>query len=403
MAEEIIRLSEMSERHRAVLAGSEGKAAATAMEILLALGRIFGADRFAPVASAQISGVSYRNLSDAGLEFLESFAADGRVAVPSMLNPAGMDLVDWRSMGVDDAFARKQQRVIDAFVRMGVAPTCTCTPYLAGHAPRPGEILAWGESSAVTYVNSVIGARSNREGGPAALAAAIIGETPLCGLHLDENRRPQVTVNLRAALRAAADYGALGAALGERAGGKIPLVRSGFEPSPAGLRALSAALPTYAGVSLFHWEDVTPEWRQRPPAGEEISIDADDIASAFGRWGGSGSPADLIFVGCPHLGIEEIEYIARRLEGRRTSVPLWACTSRSVAREAQERGLLDPIRRAGGRIICDTCLVVGPLPGNVRSVMTDSAKGCYYLSGAHGIEVALASLDDCLDRATGRV
>ena len=389
---------QLTERQRAILAGGEGKAAATAMEILLALGRIFGAERFAAVASAQISGVSYRNLSDAGLEFLETLAADGRVAVPSMLNPAGMDLVDWRLMGIDEAFARKQQSVIEAFVKMGVIPTCTCTPYLAGHAPRFGEILAWGESSAVTYVNSVIGARSNREGGPAALAAAIIGEVPLYGLHLDEHRRPQVTVDLRAALRSAADYGALGAALGGLAGGKIPLLRSAFEPWRPGLRALSASLPTYSGVSLFHWEGFTPEWGQWPAPAEEILIEASDIASALARWGG-GSPADLIFVGCPHLGIEEIDHIAQRLKGKKISTPLWMCTSRDVAREARDRGLLEPIRAAGGKVVCDTCLVVAPLPENVRSVMTDSAKGCYYLSGAHGIEVCMASLDDCLERA----
>ncbi len=373
------------------------------MEILMALSRIFDAEKFAPIVSAHISGVSYKNLSDEGLEFIESMAQDRKVVVPATLNPAGMDLAAWRSMGISEEFARKQERIIAAFVRMGLDASCTCTPYLTGNTPRRGDILAWGESSAVTYVNSIIGARSNREGGPAALAAAFIGETPLRGLLLDENRKPQVTVKLKATLRSESDYGAMGMALARSAPGKIPLIVSNFEPSTGGLRALSAALPTYGGASLFHWSEITPEWQEWSSPGEQIRIGTEEIAAAYKRWEKTMATADLVFIGCPHLGYEEIAAIATRLRGRRTSTPLWLSTSRAVATAADMDGLLNPIRDAGGRVVCDTCPVVAPLPPTIRHVVTDSAKGCYYLEGAGGIEVTMAPRETCLELALKRV
>lgn len=389
----------LSGRLRAFLDGREGKAARKAMEILLALARVFGAERFVPVSSAQISGVSYATLSDAGLEFLESFAEDGRVRVPAVLNPAGMDLQQWREMGVGESFAEKQKRVLDAYRKMGVTLTCTCTPYLAGLVPRKGELLAWGESSAVTFVNSVIGARTNREGGPAALAAAVVGEAPLYGLHLDANRMPRIEVRLKGSLRSAADYGALGIVLGKRIGGDIPLLESGFEPTSEGLRALSAALPTYSGVSLFHWRDVTPEWRQWKPPGDTITVGPEEIEAARLECGSDEKEVSLVFTGCPHLGIEEVQTLAGRLRGRRVGTPFWIFTSRRVVEIARQQGLVEPIEEAGAKIFSDTCPVVAPSTEKFDSVMTDSAKGCYYMRGVHGSSVHLASPDECIDRA----
>ena len=173
----------------AILAGAEGPAARKALEIVLTLGRIYGAERLVPVASVQVAGVSYRNLGDAGLEFLRDWAEQGaRVRVPTTLNPAGMDLDAWGEMGIPEAFARRQGEVIAAYVRMGIAPTCTCTPYLVGNVPAYGEHIAWSESSAVCYANAVLGARTNREGGPSALAAAVCGA-----------RRPTACTSKRAA------------------------------------------------------------------------------------------------------------------------------------------------------------------------------------------------------------
>src|SRR5512145_2017770 len=182
-----------------------------ALQILSALGKIYGAKRMIPVSSVQIAGVSYDNLGEAGLQWLSEMAAgEGHAQVLAILNPAGMDLENWRALGISEEFAHNQQRVIDAFARMGVVTTCTCTPYLSGNLPHLGDHLAWAESSAVCYANSVLGAYTNREGGPSALAAALTGLTPEYGLHLDESRIPGVTVVIQAALHETSDFGALG-------------------------------------------------------------------------------------------------------------------------------------------------------------------------------------------------
>jgi len=153
---------ELRPEEEAMLAGREGKATRKAMEILTALGKIYGAQRMIPVKSVQISGVSYDNLGEAGLEFLTEMAdGGGETRVHTTLNPAGMDIENWRAMGISPDFARNQERVIEAFTRMGVIPTCTCTPYLAGNLPSAGDAIAWAESSAVCYANSVLAARTN--------------------------------------------------------------------------------------------------------------------------------------------------------------------------------------------------------------------------------------------------
>ncbi|HEX9861678.1 MAG TPA: aconitase X, partial [Candidatus Bathyarchaeia archaeon] len=161
----------LPEKEKRMLDGEEGYAVKKSMEILVALGDIYGAERLIAVGSVQVAGVSYHNLGDAGLEFLNELAKDGRVKVLTTLNPAGMDLENWRNLGITAEFAEKQNLVIDAFRKMGIITSCTCTPYLIGNLPRYGEHVAWSESSAVTFANSVIGAKTNREGGPSALAA----------------------------------------------------------------------------------------------------------------------------------------------------------------------------------------------------------------------------------------
>jgi predicted aconitase len=176
-----------------MLSGRQGRATQKAMQILVALGEIYGAERMIPVCSVQVAGVSYDNLGDAGLQFLAEMAdGGGWVRVLTTLNPAGMDRENWPELGIPADFAEKQELVLETFSRMGVSPTCTCTPYLAGNLPEQGDHLAWSESSAVCYANSVLGARTNREGGPSALAAALTGRTPNYGMHIPENRLPSI-------------------------------------------------------------------------------------------------------------------------------------------------------------------------------------------------------------------
>ena len=184
---------ELEAEDERILAGESGETRRQMMELLVALGKVFGAERLVRIKSAQVSGASYKTIGKYGLEWLNQL--DAKAVVPAVLNPIGMPRGRWEEMGVDADFAEKQQAVIAAYARLGIRLECTCTPYYL-NSPALGDHLAWSESSAVSYANSVIGARTNREGGPGALAAALIGKTPCYGLHLTENRRPGILVHV---------------------------------------------------------------------------------------------------------------------------------------------------------------------------------------------------------------
>src|SRR5271157_4007734 len=200
---------ELDREDELVLAGEFGDTPRMMMEILVALGKVFGAEKMVPIRSAQVSGASYKTSGKYGLEWSNNLH-DARVAVPTVLNPVGMDRERWREMGISPGFAKKQAEVINAYDRLGVRLECTCTPYYSS-ITQYGDHIAWSESSAVAYANSVIGARTNREGGPGALAAAIIGKTPYYGLHLIGNRKPGLVITVDGAEGDdTAWYGALG-------------------------------------------------------------------------------------------------------------------------------------------------------------------------------------------------
>jgi hypothetical protein len=371
------------------------------MEILVALGEIYGASRLVPVASVQIAGVSFDNLGDAGLEFLEEMASDGRARVLATLNPAGMDVERWRELGISDEFAAKQRAVLAAFTRMGVIPTCTCTPYLVGNLPRFGQHVAWSESSAVCFANSVLGARSNREGGPSAIAAALTGRTPEHGLHLDEARRPEITVDVVPRLSGETDFGVLGALIGQRVGPRIPLIRLRDGTERVGLdelKSLAASLATFGGTAMFHLEGATPE-TYRPPA-EQLPIIDDDIDRA---WAGldDGADVDFVSVGCPHLSLDELRRVARLLEGGRVVMETWIHLARPLKQIADQLGYTRIIESAGARLACDTCMVVAPIAGRFHGIATNSAKCIYYARAKHRLPARLLPLEACLRLARG--
>ncbi|MCJ7742041.1 MAG: aconitase X catalytic domain-containing protein, partial [Methanoregula sp.] len=231
-----------------MLAGEKGETRQKMLELLVALGKVFGAERLVRIRSAQVSGASYKTIGEYGLAWLSSL--DARVVVPAVLNPIGMPRGRWQEMGVEPAFAARQQAVIAAYERLGVNLECTCTPYYL-HETSFGDHLAWSESSAVSYANSVIGARTNREGGPGALAAALVGKTPCYGLHLDKNRKPDVIIEVKSDEkdRGIARYGALGYHAGKLVGNKIPYFR-GITPNHDQLKALGAAMAATGAVAL---------------------------------------------------------------------------------------------------------------------------------------------------------
>jgi predicted aconitase len=381
-----------------MLNGEEGYAVKKSMEILTALGDIFGAERLIEVESVQVAGVSYHNLGDAGLEFLNELAKDGKVKVLTTLNPAGMDLENWQNLGIDPEFAKKQNMVIEAFNKMGIIVSCTCTPYLIGNLPRYGEHVAWSESSAVTFANSVIGAKTNREGGPSALAAAFVGKTPCYGLHLEENRVPDIHVEVKAKLTKFSDWGALGYCIGNQAQNKIPYITGVKNTSIDELKTFCASVVTFGSKPLFYMKDITPASEKYKTPKEKIIVNDNDIKKAYASINDETEDIDFVCIGCPHASIKEIAQIANLLNGRKISsnTEFWVATSRAAKQLSDKRGYTQIIENAGVKFACDTCMAVAPLKGRFRTVATTSAKGCYY-SRHNKMLTKMGSLEECIN------
>jgi len=370
---------------------------------VVALGEIYGAEELVPITSAQVAGVSYQSLGEAGLGFLRELAEGGaKVRVPTTLNPAGMDLTNWQELGIPKGFAHKQLEVIQVFKRMGITPTCSCTPYLIGNVPAMGEHIAWSESSAVSFANSVLGARTNREGGPGALAAAITGRTAAYGFHLDENRRANFVVEVRCPVETTADFGALGYMVGRLTKSGVPYFKGlGREAGRGGkLRALGAAMAASGAVALYHVEGITPEAEGEVLASDAETILVEDLRESYAALNSTVEAIDLVSIGCPHASLEEIEEVARWLEGKRVKAELWITTARRTKELADGRGFVKTIEAAGGKVVADTCLVVAPVEAlGFHSLATNSAKMAFYAPHHCGFEVRFGPLERCLEAA----
>ena len=389
-----------SEEH--LLSGESGEVIERMFRLLVSLGEIYGADKMIPVASAQVAGVSYKSIGDPGLEFLEDYANKGATAkIVTFLNPAGMDLEDWQKLNIPPAFAEKQLRIMNAFKKMGIVVSATCTPYLAGNLPRYAEHIAWSESSAISFANSVIGARTNREGGPSALAAALCGVTPNYGLHLPENRKPGILVNVNAKLEDNADFGALGYGVGKKVENNIPYFQGITNADTDQLKALGAAMAASGAVALYHIENLTPEAHLMKTEGlEKISVTEKELQDTFAKLS-TGNEPDIVILGCPHSSLQEIMTISRKLQGRKLKKPLWICTSRMVKEAANRMGFTQTIETAGGKIVADTCMVVSPIEDmGYKTTGVNSGKAANYMPGFCKQNVVFTKLDTLLEKIT---
>ena len=380
--------------------GEHGETIRKSMDILVALGDIYGASGLVDITSAQVSGVSYKTIGEAGLEYLQDLARDGsgKATINASLNPPGTDLDNWEELGFPEYFALKQNEIVDAYADLGISKTCTCTPYLVGNVPRFKDHVSWSESSAVAYVNSVIGARTNREGGPAALAAAIVGKTPLYGFHLDENRKANLVVNVTTELKGA-DFGALGYIIGKVVGGGVPYFKLQNTPDNNNLKTLGAALASSGSVALYHMENVTPEYGLAGEADvEDIMFISDkEIAETREGLSTTDKEIDLVCLGCPHASLEEIREVAAVVQGKTIKNKLWICTSVSVKATADRMGYTQIIESAGGNVVCDTCMVVAPIEEMGFEVIgVNSAKAANYVPSMCGLDVVYDDVENLI-------
>jgi predicted aconitase len=393
----------LEQEEKDMLEGKYGKAAQKSMEILTTLGEIFDAESMIDVYGVQIAGVSYANLGEAGLEFLTEMAEDGKVRVLTTLNPAGMDRENWQALGIDKEFAKNQNRAIDAFAKMGIITTCSCTPYLIGNAPHYGQHIAWAESSAVCYSNSVIGARTNREGGPSALAAALTGKTPNYGYHLEKNRHGQILVKVNAPVKGTDEFGVLGKIIGDKLvelGKKIPYITGIPSATVEELKSFCASVATYGGTALFHMDEITPEYNKYPKPNEIVfEIGQNDLNNARAELIDDDIEIDFVSIGCPHASIHEIAKLANLINGKKVKKEFWITTARPTKKIADETGYTKTIEDAGARFAADTCCVVAPIKGRFKGIMVDSAKACYYGRAKNKFKVKIGSIEECVAEA----
>jgi predicted aconitase len=389
----------LTKEEEKTLNGEKGEVLERLFRLLVRLGDIYGADKMIPVGSVQVAGVSYKSIGDPGTEFLEDIASKrAQVKVLTYLNPAGMDLENWETLGFPKDFAKNQLRIMDAFKKMGIVITSTCTPYLAGNLPRFREHIAWSESSAVSFSNSVIGARTNREGGPSALAAAICGVTPNYGLHIWEKRQPTIKVNVDTELKYNSDFGALGYYVGKQVKNKIPYFSGIKDANTDQLKALGAAMAASGAVALYHVEGLTPEADLVVNKGlDSINVGKVEIKETYDKLN-TGETPDIVIFGCPHASLREISALADRLAGKQLKKPVWICTSRMVKEAADRMGYNEIIAKAGGSIVADTCMVVSPIEEmGYKTTGVNSGKAANYLPGFCKQEVCFANIDDLIE------
>jgi predicted aconitase len=385
----------LTKAEQAVLDGESGESARKAMELVVALGKIYGAEDLVDITSAHLSGASYKTIGDGGLKYLEDMVAGGAfVKVPSTLNPIGMDRTRWREMHISEHFAEKQLRIVDLYGHMGVRTTCSCTPYTGDNVPKLGDHVAWAESSALSFVNSYIGARTNREGGPGALAAAILGKTADYGLHIKKNRRPTVVIEADIG-NTLFEHSLLGQAVGVRIGGGIPYFK-GIRPKVEEAKTMAAAMAAAGSVAMFHVEGVTPEYRDFNLEGlETIYIGKKEIQEAKEKLN-TADGVQLIALGCPHLTEREMHEIAALLKGkkkRKDAPEVWFCTSTAV----RDRCSSDvKIMEQFGPVLADTCMVVAPIEGSFKCTGTNSCKAGNYLPTLCSQKVMCQDIADLL-------
>jgi len=417
----------LSKQDKQFLAGQHGKAAQMAMRILVRMAEVCQATELMNVSQAHIDGCGL--LSETSLEFAETLATlGGYASVPTTLNMGPLDLQNWREFGVNEDFAAKAIRQAKAYTDMGCIPTWTCAPYQSYLTPRFGQQIAWGESNAICYANSILGARTNRYGDFIDICAAITGRVPKCGLHLKENRKGQILLRLvdinPAIMKSNAFFAILGHLVGSLVEDKIPVIEGfGFPPggvppveaSSDQLKALCAAAASSGAVALFHAIGLTPEANTLEEAfqGKDpervIDIHLSDLhtASSDLSTAQEGANLDLVVLGCPHFSFDEFRELAKLIrtqtqkgKTRHPDVRFVVISCQTSYSLLQRSDFFDVLTNFGVEITLDTCIFHTPMvPPDTKVIMTNSGKCAYYAPGELGVQIAFGSVAECIDSA----
>ncbi len=402
---------QLSPRDRALLGGQGTEAEQLAMRLLVGLASAMGAERLLDVSGAHIDSCLYHGL--AGLDYARRLVAGGgQVRVPSTLNVSSLDLLHPDLYRGDAETRDRGRELMECYERLGCRPTWTCAPYQLATRPAFGEHVAWAESNAIVFANSVLGARTHRYGDFVDIAAAITGRAPASGLHLDEQRRATIVFSVAAPARLLDEdvaYPVLGHLIGRRSGARVPAI-TGLRPGTGEdrLKALGAAAASAGSVGMFHAVGITPEAPTLEAAlgGEEpaatVAVTPASLRAARDELTttSDGAAIDAVSVGTPHYSLRELARLADLFAGRRSRIPFFAATGRDVLAGAEAQGVAVELRRAGVQLVTDTCTYVTPLlDPAARTVMTDSGKWAYYAPGNLGVGVVFGSAAECVDSA----
>jgi predicted aconitase len=394
-----------------LLGGAHGASAAFAMRLLAHLAEALGARGFIDIEAAHVDGCLY--LGRASLDFvLRMTELGGKVRVPTTLNVGSVDLIHPELFRGPKKDAENGAKLMRAHVALGCAPTFTCAPYQSVHRPRFGAQIAWGESNAIVFANSVIGARTNRYGDFIDLCCAMTGRVPAYGLHLTENRAARALVEIASVPH---DWDleqvavAVGHAIGRRCGGLVPaIVGLPPETSEDDLKALGAAAASSGAVALFHVVGVTPEAPDLETACGGLApelrlrLTADDLRQAARSLStvGDGAPVGAVSLGTPHFSVAEFARLMPLLDGPRPLIDIWINCSRTTLGQIRDRGWDEQLRAARVTLVTDTCIYIGALMRfGAGAVMTNSGKCAYYAPANLGVEVAYGSLAECVASA----
>ncbi len=382
---------ELTREEEAALDGKQGETLALAYRTLVAIGEASGADRLIPIEWAHLSGVNYNTIGDAGKEFLAHLSQDAKFKVKTTVNPMGFDFDSVSRYHLDDKFIENQRSIKNSYEKMGVIPSYSCIPYEIFDVPKQGTHVSFAESNAAIYANSFSGLKTNKEGAFSALASALTGKSPYSDLRDDNLRKPNLTIRMKVESRDELTYGMLGYFAGKVAGSSVAL--SGVNGlDRRSCKSLCAGMGTSGACGMFTFGE---------EEGEKIDFDKNEMQKIHDELNTS-EKGDLITLGSPQLGIDEIGDLASMLKGRSFQKRCMIFCPRAIQGQIRNLGYSKEIERAGGEILYDCCTCLSPLVDNkeVDSVVTNSVKGAYYLKSSNKVDVNLKSLKRIVEEET---
>ena len=381
---------ELTRQEEAALKGEKGETLELAFRILVATGEAFNAERLIPIKWAHLSGVNYNTIGDAGEEFLSKLSQDSKVATRTTLNPMGFDIDNVSNYNLNENFLEKQQSIKDSYERMGVVPSFSCIPYEIFDLPEKGTQVSFAETNAAIYANSIGHLKTNKESAFSALASALTGKSPYSDLRKDDS--PNLTIRMKIENPNEMTFGMLGYFAGKIAGSSVSI--SGVKTmNKRSCKSLCGGMGTSGTCGKFVLDD--------DEKSEKVDFDEKELQKIHDELNTSDS-GDLITLGSPQLGLDEISDLASMLKNKSFKKRCMVFCPRTVQQQARKLAYANELERAGCEILSDCCTCLTPLidKKDVDSVTTNSIKGAYYLKNSNGVGVNLKPLSKIIQDET---